>query len=608
MLTANGKAVIPGALLGKGGQGEVYLASSHAGKVFKKYSSHTLAKDPALRRRLDAMIAASPPERIEVSSKHMVLAWPEEVVFENSRLAGFLMSRVNMDTTVELHRITNPSDRNNATGANAWIAGFTWQYLVRASANLAHATHILHNAGVVIGDFNLKNVRVSNNALVTLIDCDSMQITDPATGERFFCPVVMPEFLPPELVGASLERTVRHPSSDLYALAIHLHQLLLEGEHPFRGIWKGHGDKPSIPELARDGMWTLRAGGKLVPRPSAIDAGLLPAQVLELFRRAFEDGATDPGQRPSAAEWRDALNDLSDQLQRCRTNANHWYVQSLPACPWCRHATSRAVQRPLPGAQAPTPYRAPAQPVATGGAPATPGRPTVTTPLSYGVASSRPSRPPGRVVAVGAAVAAALLFGGTTLAQAVGGETRDGGRSSSASDPETDGFTAQGKTTGNTDADGGQRGDEALSQARAIRDLLSSSGATRRSIQSAIADVSSCGNLAADAATFGQAAADRSSHRGRAAALDYSAVPNGTELRRVLVGALEASYNADVAYQAWANSLAGSCTRQAAARSTHLADATRSSESATSYKKEFVGMWNDVCNSYGWSPLQETDI
>src|SRR5262249_49722019 len=153
----------------------------------------------------------------------------------------------------------------------------------------------------------------------------SMQVTDPASGERFFCPVGMAEFQPPELRNADLSRTVRHPSSDHYALAIHLYQLLMEGEHPFRGVWNGGGDKPDVPVLARDGVWAGRAGGPLRPRPAAIGADLLPPEIRELFRRAFEDGAADPGRRPTAAEWHTALVGLENRLRQCATDGRHWY-------------------------------------------------------------------------------------------------------------------------------------------------------------------------------------------------------------------------------------------------------------------------------------------
>ena len=246
-----------------------------------------------------------------------------------------------MAATVELHRVTNPSDRRSASGATSWAHGFTWPYLVRAAANLAQATHVLHDSDVVIGDFNERNVRVTRDARVTLLDCDSMQVVDRASGYRLFCRVGRPEFTPPELINADWSTTVRQPSSDLFALAIHVYQLLLEGEHPFRGAWTGAGDKPPVPELARQGLWAHKAGGPLKPRPSAIPIGLLPDPITAMFRVAFERGAVDPAARPTADDWHQALSKLEASLIQCKADLEHFYVNTTAPVPGACTAGAR---------------------------------------------------------------------------------------------------------------------------------------------------------------------------------------------------------------------------------------------------------------------------
>jgi len=315
----------------------VFAVTAMRRQVFKRYLPSTLESDPALERRLRVMVEHRPEGWREGGSGHLTLAWPTEVVLADGRFTGFLMPVVDMKDTVGLHRITNPTDRRMATGTTAWIRGFTWRYLIRTGVNLAHATHTLHKAGVVIGDFNESNIRAWRQARITLIDCDSMQIRDPASGERFFCPVGRPEFTPPELLNADWRRTVRHPSGDLFALAIHVYQLLLEGEHPFRGLWHGTGDKPPVSQLAREGIWAQRGEGPLTPRPAAIGSRLLTDDIVRLFRRAFEDGAISPTARPTAAEWLDALTGLDRQLRRCTADRSHFYPDSQGACPWCGH-------------------------------------------------------------------------------------------------------------------------------------------------------------------------------------------------------------------------------------------------------------------------------
>ena len=336
-------------------------------------------------------MTARPPARWrEPRSGHVTLTWPTDIVTDNGRFAGFLMPAVDMSTTVDLHQVTNPTDRERAAGQIAWVRDFTWQYLLRAAANLAHATDALHQAGVVVGDFNESNVRVTHQARVTLLDCDSMQFTDPATGQRFFCGVGRGEFTPPELLNADWKITYRHPSSDLFALAVHVYQLLLEGEHPFRGAWTGTGEKPHEPQLARLGIWAHQKGGSLSPRPAALPiATLLPNDIVALFRRAFEEGATNLTSRPTALEWHQALTALEATLITCTVNPAHCYPDTCPGCPWCRHANS-ADQRPLPALKKTgqtTPSGTPRTP------PRTPSAISRTTATSFAAASPPPKQP-----------------------------------------------------------------------------------------------------------------------------------------------------------------------------------------------------------------------
>jgi DNA-binding helix-hairpin-helix protein with protein kinase domain len=334
--TASGQRVTLGRKLGFGGEGEIFEVTSLPGTAFKKYLPCAFTRmSPAERTGGKVLaMAARPPQWREVGTGFVTMAWPSQAVLENGRFAGFLMPAVDTRHTVELHQVVNPSARRIATGDSAWARGFSWNYLVRTAANLAHVTQLLHGSGVVVGDFNERNILVSSQARVTLIDCDSMQVRAP-NREVFFCRVGRHDFTPHELIGADWTRTLRHPSSDLFALAIHIYQLLMEGEHPFRGVWKGVGEKPPVLQLARQAIWTHQPGGPLWPRPVAVDFALLPGNIQDMFRRAFEGGAISPTRRPTAQEWFDALNGLALSVRQCRTRRSHFYPPHLRSCPWC---------------------------------------------------------------------------------------------------------------------------------------------------------------------------------------------------------------------------------------------------------------------------------
>jgi DNA-binding helix-hairpin-helix protein with protein kinase domain len=100
-------------------------------------------------------------------------------------------------------------------------------------------------------------------------------------------------------------------------------------------------------------MWVHRPAGLLGTRPAAIEFGLLPAAVQELFRKAFEDGATSPARRPTALAWNQALTGLAAGLRQCRSNPAHVYPPHLGGCPWC------ARSQPAAGKQATGPARLP---------------------------------------------------------------------------------------------------------------------------------------------------------------------------------------------------------------------------------------------------------
>ena len=335
-----------GRRLASGGEGDIYVVTSPHGMAFKKYKPETLAKWPTLEQKVPAMMASPPPERQDARTGFVMLAWPSQVVLEDGRFAGFLMPLVDTSDTVELHRIANPSDRRVATGATAWLRGFTWRYVVHAAANLAHVTHVLHKSRVVVGDFNERNILVTSQTRITLIDCDSMQVTGPAD-RPFFCRVGRLEFTAPELMNTDWTKTFRHPSSDLFALAIHIYQLLMEGEHPFRGQWSGPGEKPSVSDLARQGIWAHQPAGLLRPRPNAVEYELLPDTIQEMLRAAFESGLTSPVRRPSALAWNKALTSLAADLQQCRADSGHVYPGHLRGCPWCRRGQSATGSRPV---------------------------------------------------------------------------------------------------------------------------------------------------------------------------------------------------------------------------------------------------------------------
>ncbi|NDG76016.1 MAG: hypothetical protein EBX49_12005, partial [Synechococcaceae bacterium WB8_1B_136] len=189
----------------------------------------------------------------------------------------------------------------------------------RRALLLAEAVAALHTEGVVIGDLNPENVLFSQAATpagwrAVLLDSDSFQIRS-ADGQRFHCGVARPLYTAPELVGCDLSRTWRELSSDHFALAVLVYQLLLH-DHPYdNAINTAEPDLPIVDKIRRG----------LYPHAASVPAGLQPSParpapqevstaLAEAFQRSF---GLEPQLRPTAAEWVLLLRQLHRQVVPC---------------------------------------------------------------------------------------------------------------------------------------------------------------------------------------------------------------------------------------------------------------------------------------------------
>jgi hypothetical protein len=272
---------------------------------------------------------AAPPDKVDAGG-HIAIAWPSELVTGKSGdVEGFLMPRIDLKATVPLFQVYNPASRVQIAPA------FTWRYLLRTARNVAAIVDSLHRAGYVVGDINESNLLVNRRALAVLVDCDSMQVRDPATGTLHRGGVGKPEFTAPELHGRNLATTDRTPASDDFAVAVLVFQLLMEGVHPFAGIWRGRGEPPDVAARIRAGHFPYRRGARTAPPPHALALDLLPAELRKLTWRAFTTGIRRPGARPTAAQWADALERADSHLRTCDRSAHHLFGEHRRSCPWC---------------------------------------------------------------------------------------------------------------------------------------------------------------------------------------------------------------------------------------------------------------------------------
>lgn len=314
----------PAELLGSGGEADVFRVAGQPHLAEKRWRTPSFQQ----ARKLELMLA-HPPEGA-VTDGHVNLAWPVEAVrAESGGVVGFRMPAVDLQAAVPLFCAYNPHARKDET------AGITWRHLVRGGRNLAAVVAALHRSGYVVGDLNESNVLIDRRALVSILDCDSIQVPDPATGEVHHCAVARPDFLAPELAGKDLAATDRKESADRFALAVMVFLLLQEGVHPYAGVWRGRGEPPDVTTRMRGRRFPYLPGTRMRPPPHALRMRGLGLRLRLMFYAAFALGPWIGAARPSALSWERALGQLESRLTGCGRSRLH-VRPGRRACPWCR--------------------------------------------------------------------------------------------------------------------------------------------------------------------------------------------------------------------------------------------------------------------------------
>ena len=336
--TPNNGPITLGKELGAGGEGSVFDIRNEPDVVVKIYHPERRTSD--VFRKLDLMIQY-PPRTEDEHSGHLYVAWPKHLVYDSADNAiGFAMPKVNKKNSLFDYYI--PSRRKKSA------QHVNYRSLCKVAQSLAKSLDELHGRGYVVGDINESNAYIVEDDHVTLIDSDSFQVRDYQTTPNavYRCIVGKPEYTPPELQGMSFKNIDRAPFHDRFALAVAIYQLLMEGSHPFRGIYRGAGEPPKVEAYISRGYFLHRKSKSvpLAPTPTAVPWESLHSNIRELFVRCFDKGHTDPQSRPEPKEWASALEQAMKDLNQCKVNPNHWYFSENPnhakgaGCTWCSRA------------------------------------------------------------------------------------------------------------------------------------------------------------------------------------------------------------------------------------------------------------------------------
>ena len=371
--------------IGEGGQAVVFGVEADPELAVKLYHQPTVETE----RRLESMLLLAHPDQFlsEDGTGHPALTWPSEMVVDvdSGAVIGYAMRRVGSPEFVPLGTLFNPVQRRQ------YFPDISWRFLVGLGRNLAGLIAALHEQELILGDISHANLVVNGRGCLSFLDCDSMQFTDPRSGESFPCQFLTTEYAAPELQRS--DDATRSAATDDFSLAVLACRLLLVGDHPFMGIRLGGLNGDADADAARniiDGYSYLVRPEEMGVPPGTFDPGLLPPSALQLAQRAFGPGHLDQSARPTADEWFVALDQGMDTITVCDANRLHAYSAHLARCPWCTRAEAGAAD-PFPSPDAPR--QSPA-------APASPPPPVSPPP------PTRTGRSPWRIVGV----ALAALF------------------------------------------------------------------------------------------------------------------------------------------------------------------------------------------------------
>ncbi len=322
----------PKSALGSGGEGSVFSTGNRlAAKIYRKPSQ-------AVQQKLTAMLARN-SEKLLLHQDGSI-AWPVDLLLdESNQIVGFLMPQA-----VDARPIV---DYYNPKARLSFSPLFSYRSLHRTARNLAAAVENLHRQGYVIGDLNESNILVTQMAQVTLVDADSIQVIDGETVYR--CRVGKAEFMAPELQGKNLSEVTRTAEQDNFALAILIFQTLMEGSHPFAGVYTGEGEPPTL--AARIAVSHFPYGNQSVPyhpSPLALPFTILHPKLQEYFQCCFVDSQENPLIRPNANQWCEALKLAEEELSICKVNTRHIFGSHLNDCPWCYRKKLLSGRDPFP--------------------------------------------------------------------------------------------------------------------------------------------------------------------------------------------------------------------------------------------------------------------
>lgn len=352
--------------IGAGGEAQVYriVGTNQVAKIYKDPKP-----GPETEQKIRYMVSNRISDLRDASGQPLLtLAWPQDILSDaNGAFVGYTMPFIG--NGVEICAIAQGCILPKA---KKLFPNYNWLFNLRVAINLARSVAYLHEHNCVIGDLNCKNIMVSPDGSITMLDNDSFDMKDRCSGTHYRCSVGTPDYLAPELQ----VRDLRQPSavfstfSDDFALAIHIFQLLMNNFHPFTGknmvvIQNSTSINHRLEHLLYGKCPFIHNYSDLtIPVGAPYLDEMVSQQLKRDFIQTFDYNERNieqrKHQRVTAAKWAEDLEKYWAQFCvpgaafQCKRNSQHFYLAAMGKCGLCsaeqrleNFRTNMARQKPI---------------------------------------------------------------------------------------------------------------------------------------------------------------------------------------------------------------------------------------------------------------------
>lgn len=355
---SDGQSYQLGKQIGTGGEGVVFLIQGgpFVAKLYKQPSEAQEQKLLSMLKTPDlAKLSQTPP---------LQLGWPNDVLYDmDGNFVGYRMRCI--QGGIEIFEIDRCC---SSPKAKAMFPDYSWKLNVLVARNLASAVNYLHSMNYVIGDMNCKNILVMQDGSIAILDTDSFAFRDKKNRTRYHCGVGTEDYLAPELQGRNLQDAgaAFNASTDNFALAIHIFQLLMNNYHPFSGrrltaAKNSLSENPRLEQIGNGICPYINSYPDLdIPVGAPAIDEVLPEYLKKDFIKTFDYNARNALRkargRTTALVWEQDLNRLLKQFQKkgrfltCAIHPQYQYLKRIGTCGLCA-AEKRLQQLTTPGAQ-----------------------------------------------------------------------------------------------------------------------------------------------------------------------------------------------------------------------------------------------------------------